>query len=97
MHSLVTLTGNFSIDKLKKVVSQVEVLENQPHLEIHAIYADGNPEFRYREIFVSKIGMGDELKYHVMDIGRVRNVPETISIGDGIYSEQDVEKLREHD
>ena len=96
MDNLVTLTGNFSIDELKKVVSQAEVLANQPHLEIHAIYTDLNPEFRYREIFVSK-ETNDGLKYHVMDIGRVKDMPSAMSIGDRIYFEEDIAKLIRHD
>ena len=93
MRNLVNLTGDFSIDELKKVISQVEVLANQPPLKIHKIYTDKNPQLNYREIFVSKTTV-DSKEYHVMDMGRVRDVPEVTSIGDRIYSEEEVEKLK---
>lgn len=93
MH-LINLTGNFSIDTLEKVVLGVKVLVNQPLLEVHEIYADKNPEFRYRTISVDNIY---GLKYHVSDMGRVEDVPSIVSLASKIYSEEDVEKLRRHD
>jgi hypothetical protein len=87
MRSIVKLIGTSSVEKLKKIVSQVEVLANQPQLEVHHIYKDKNPQLLYREILV------DESKYQVIDIGYMDGVPETVSLGSKIYSEEDVEKL----
>jgi hypothetical protein len=90
MHTLVHLTGDFSVSQLKDIASKVEVLANQPPMEIHIVYADKNPQLAYREIFVSR-----ELKiiYHVMDMGHIKNVPDGMSIGDKIYSGEEVEEL----
>ena len=91
MRSLVNLTGGFSVDKLKEVVLQLEVLANQPQLKVDDTFADKNPQFCYRAIFVSRTGQ--EVKYHVMDMGRVKDVPSTISIGSKIYSEEEVKNI----
>ncbi len=95
MYNSISLTGDFSIDKLKKVLSQLEVLASQPPLEVHEIFADKNPEFSYRKIFVSYTGpLGTQIQYHVMDMGRIRNAPDMVSLGDKIYLEEEVEKLK---
>jgi hypothetical protein len=93
MHSLVYLTGSYSMDNLKKVVSQVEVLANQPQLKVDEIFVDKNPQLCYREIFVSWIDPNDGIKYHVMDMGRVEDAHGTIPIGSKIYSEEEVKKI----
>jgi len=90
--NFVRITGSFPIDKFKKIAARVEFLANQPPLEVHEIYADKNPELRYKKILVDDI---EGLSYHVMDMGRVRHVSNTVTLGSKIYSEKDVEKLME--
>jgi len=95
MRSLVNLTGGFSIDKLKEVLSQAEFLAEQPQLKVDDVFADKNPQLGYREISVSWAdSLRREVKYYVMDMGRVNDVSATISIGSKIYSEKEVEELR---
>jgi len=91
MDHLINLTGSFNIDELKKIVSRTEFLANQPPLETHEIYAGKDPKLRYKKILVAADIEG--LNYHVMDMGIVRNVPYTVTLGSKIYSKKDVEKL----
>lgn len=96
MNTLVSLTGNFSVDKLKKISSQVEFLASQLPLPVHKIYAGKNPKLYYRQIMVSNVARQDrQVEYDVMDVGDVDGMSHTTSIGNEHYSEEEVEKLRE--
>jgi len=90
MYSLVSFVGNFSFDRLEKIMPQLEVLSRQPPLEVHKIYAHRNPELLHRTILVSRT---DGIQYHVVDKGRVSDVPIIIPLGDKFYTEYDVERL----
>jgi len=93
MHNLIYLTGgSFRFETFKKIVPRVEFLINQPQLKVDNIFADRDPKFSYREIFISS-----SLEYHVMDMGRVKDVPSIVTLGSRIYSEKDVEKLMQGD
>ncbi len=91
MHTLVRLTGGFPIDQLKRLISQAEVLANQPLLELQKIHTDRNPKFNYRMISVSKKEHG--IKYYVADMGHARGFTHEVCLGEKFYSEEDVEKL----
>jgi len=90
MHNLVRLTGSFSIDTLKRIVSQVEVLTNQPLLGVDKIFVDKDPQFKYRYISVDDIS---GLRYHVVDMGRVRDAPDEVPLASRFYSEEEVKKI----
>lgn len=90
MRSLVSFVGDFSFDRLEKIMSQLGVLSRLPPLEVHEIYAHRNPEFSHRTILVSQ---ADGLQYHVVDKGRVSDVPIAVPLGDKFYTEYDVERL----
>ena len=93
MHTLVHLTGGLSFDKLEEIMPQLEFLANQPPLEVDKIFIDKNPQLYYREVFASR-RINNKVEYHVMDMGHVKDVPEALSIGSRIYSEEEVEELR---
>lgn len=89
MNTLVTLViNNISIDELSKIESNIRTLEKEPRYDIRPYFKDKNPEFKYRRIFVSTDN------YHVSDIGRIIEVAGTVTLGDRIYTQKEVEELR---
>jgi hypothetical protein len=94
MNNLVNIIGDFTVDKHKEIISNVEVLLRQPRLKVHDIYADIDTEFSYREIFISEDYETKQIKYHVSDRGWVKDIPQAESIGDKIYSEEEIKKLK---
>jgi len=94
MNNLINIIGNFPVDKHKEIISNVEVLLRQPRLKVHNIYANTDTEFSYRQILISEDYETKQIKYHVSDRGWVKDIPQSESIGDKIYSEEEIKKLR---